>query len=45
MNPAKRLFYILLTLLIVFIAGYFVYVATQMEPVDLGAAAETVGLP
>ena len=38
MSRSKRLFYILLTVLLVLIVGYFIFTATQLEPIT-----ETVG--
>lgn len=40
MPRSKRLFYILLTLLIVLIVGYFIFAGTQVEPPELPAVED-----
>ena len=45
MSRSKRLLYILLTVLIVLIVGYFIFAGTQVEPPELPeteAAGEAV---
>ena len=43
MARSKRLLYILLTILLVLVVGYFIFTATQLDPVELDAVTETVG--
>ena len=43
MLRSKRFFCILLTVLIVLIVGYFIFTATQLDPMEFGTVTETVG--
>ena len=43
MIRSKRLFYILFTVLLVLIIGYFIFTVTQLQHVALVAVTETVG--
>ena len=43
MSKSKRLLYILLTVVLVFVVGYFIFTGTQLPSELPGSAVETAG--